>query len=47
MTPSQALAQERARLRKEVVKMMKDELHNDYDGGYTNALVDVLALLRE
>jgi hypothetical protein len=51
LTPSQAVAQERARLREEVVKLMKQLIQN-YTGdihnkSYNAALADVLALLRD
>ncbi len=45
MSPSQAVAQERARLREEVVKMGAFEL--DEDGGALLRRKDILALLRE
>jgi hypothetical protein len=51
VTPDQAIAQERARLREEVVKLMKKDGDAGLTGvgaeGYNTALADVLALLRE
>jgi len=58
MTPEQAVAQERARLREEVVELLKNVPPYPHEGahgqaislaaqrGYQDALADVLALLR-